>query len=173
MSVAQLCLTLCGPMDCVARQALLCMGFSRQEYWSGLPFPSPGDLSNPGIKPTSPTLWADSLPSEPPGKPLLMVNVFKEKKKKKKTEGSGNACNYFYFRFLPLLLLVQVGGRQQGELGKTDFEASSFKKYSVPNLSFSHLLYLGTTCAQGIIKTPQYKEEISPTHGFSSSPSQR
>ena len=97
----------------------------------------------------------------------------KRKKKKKKTEGSGNACNYFYFRFLPLLLLVQVGGRQQGELGKTDFEASSFKKYSVPNLSFSHLLYLGTTCAQGIIKTPQYKEEISPTHGFSSSPSQR
>ena len=158
-------------MDCVARQALLCMGFSRQEYWSGLPFPSPGDLSNPGIKPTSPTLWADSLPSEPPGKPLLMVNVFKDKKKK--TEGSGNACNYFYFRFLPLLLLVQVGGRQQGELGKTDFEASSFKKYLVPNLSFSHLLYLGTTCAQGIIKTPQYKEEISPTHGFSSSPSQR
>ena len=79
-------------------------------------------------------------------------------KKKKNTEGSGDACNYFYFRFLPsLLLLVQVGGRQQGELGKTDFEASSFKKYSVPNLSFSHLLYLVTTCAQGIIKTPQYK----------------
>ena len=80
------------------------------------------------------------------------------KKRRKKTEGSGDACNYFYFCFLPpLLLFVQVGGRQQGELGKTDFEASSFKKYPVPNLSFSHLLYLGTTCAQGIIKTPQYK----------------
>ena len=45
------------------------MGFSRQEYWSGLPFPSPGDLPNPGIEPTSPVLQADSLPSEPPGKP--------------------------------------------------------------------------------------------------------
>ena len=47
------------------------MGFSRQEEsWSGLPFPSPGDLSNPGNKPGSPTLQADALPSEPPGKPL-------------------------------------------------------------------------------------------------------
>ena len=45
------------------------MGFSRQEYWIGLPFPSPGDLPNPGIKPKSPALPVDSLPSEPPGKP--------------------------------------------------------------------------------------------------------
>ena len=43
------------------------MGFSRQEYWNGLPFLSPGDLSNPGIKPGSPALQAGSLPSEPPG----------------------------------------------------------------------------------------------------------
>ena len=43
------------------------MGFSRQEYWSGLPFPSAGDLPNPGIKPGSPALQADSLPSELPG----------------------------------------------------------------------------------------------------------
>ena len=49
------------------------MGFSRQEYWSGLPFPSPGDLPNPGIKPRSPTLQMDALPSEPPGKPLLGI----------------------------------------------------------------------------------------------------
>ena len=56
----------------VARQAPLSMGFSRQEYWSGLPFPSPGDLPNPGIEPTSPVspaLHANSLPTEPPGKP--------------------------------------------------------------------------------------------------------
>ena len=53
----------------VARQAPLSMGFSRQEYWSGLPFSSPGDLPNPGIEPRSPTLQADSLFSEPPGKP--------------------------------------------------------------------------------------------------------
>ena len=45
------------------------MGFSRQEYWTGLPFPSPGDLPNPGIEPQSPALQADSLLSEPPGKP--------------------------------------------------------------------------------------------------------
>ena len=46
------------------------MGFSRQEYWSGLPFPSPGDLPDPGIEPGSPALQADALTSEPPGKPL-------------------------------------------------------------------------------------------------------
>ena len=47
------------------------MEFSRQEYWSGLPFPSPGDLPDPGIKPRSPALWADTLPAEPPGKPSV------------------------------------------------------------------------------------------------------
>ena len=48
------------------------MGFSRQEYWSGLPFPSPGDLPDPGIKLESPAFQADALPSEPPGKPLFI-----------------------------------------------------------------------------------------------------
>ena len=52
----------------VAHQALLSMGFPRQEYWSGLPFPPPGDLPDPGIEPRSPALWAESLASEPPGK---------------------------------------------------------------------------------------------------------
>ena len=52
----------------VAYQAPPFTVFSRQEYWSGLPFPSPGDLPNPGIKPGSPALHTDSLPSEPPGK---------------------------------------------------------------------------------------------------------
>ena len=56
----------------VAYQAPPSMGFSRQEYWSGLPFPSPGDLPNPGIEPRSPTLEADALTSEPPGKPKLL-----------------------------------------------------------------------------------------------------
>ena len=49
----------------VAYQAVWSMGFSRQEYWSGLPFPSPGDLPNPGIEPGSPALQTDALPSEP------------------------------------------------------------------------------------------------------------
>ena len=57
-------------MDC---QTPLSMGFPRQEYWSGL-FPSPGDLPNPGIEPGFPALQADSLPSEPPGKPTLQLN---------------------------------------------------------------------------------------------------
>ena len=53
----------------VASQASPSMGFSKQEYWSGLPFPSPGDLPGPGIESRSPALEADALPSEPPGKP--------------------------------------------------------------------------------------------------------
>ena len=59
----------------VARQAPLSMGFSRQEYWNGLPRPPPGDLPDPGIEPTSPVapaLQADSLPLAPPGKLLAM-----------------------------------------------------------------------------------------------------
>ena len=57
----------------IAHQDPLSMGFSRQEYWRGLPFPSPGDLPNPGIKPRSPALQADALPSEPPEKPYTYV----------------------------------------------------------------------------------------------------
>ena len=53
----------------IARQVPLFMEFSRQEFLSGLPFPFPGDVSNPGIEPSFPTWQADSLPSEPPGKP--------------------------------------------------------------------------------------------------------
>ena len=55
----------------VAYQAPPSMGFSRQEYWSGLPFPSPEDLPNLGIEPGSPALQANSLPSEPPGEPIF------------------------------------------------------------------------------------------------------
>ena len=58
-------------LSTVAYQAPQYMEFYRQEYWSGLPFPSPGDLPDPGIEPGSPTLQADTLPSEPPGKPAV------------------------------------------------------------------------------------------------------
>ena len=54
----------------VAHHAPPSMEFSKQEYWSGWPLPSPGDLPDPGITPGSPTLWADALLSEPPGNPL-------------------------------------------------------------------------------------------------------
>ena len=60
--VTQLCAALCDPW-----------GFSKQEYWSGLPCPPPGDLLNPGIEPRSPTLQADSLLSELPGKPMFLI----------------------------------------------------------------------------------------------------
>ena len=59
----------------VACQAPPSMGFSRQECWSGLPSPSPGDLPNPGIEPRSPALYTDALPSEPPGKPIAEVHI--------------------------------------------------------------------------------------------------
>ena len=55
----------------VAYQAPPSVGFSRQEYWSGVPFPLPGDLPDPGIEPRSPMLKADALTSEPPGKPCV------------------------------------------------------------------------------------------------------
>ena len=65
----QSCLTLCDPWT-VARQAPLSMGFSRQEYWSGLPCPPPGDLLNPGIEPESLMSQVGSLPVGPPEKPI-------------------------------------------------------------------------------------------------------
>ena len=61
----------------VAHQAPVSMEFSRQEYWSGLPFPSPGDLPDPAIKPMTLALQAGSLPSEPPGKPKDIVTRHK------------------------------------------------------------------------------------------------
>ena len=73
--IAQLCLTLFNPMDCNL-QASPSMEFSRQEDWSGLPFPSPWDLPDPGIEPGSPALQADALLSEPPGKPTLYLFIF-------------------------------------------------------------------------------------------------
>ena len=74
----------------VAYQAPPFVGFSRQEYWSGLPFPSPGVLPKPGIEPGSPTLQADVLPSEPPGNPAtnsLTTHCYSNKQ----------GCNVLYF----------------------------------------------------------------------------
>ena len=71
--VSQSCPTLCDHMDC--SQAPPSMGFSREEYWNGLPFPSSGDLPNPGIEPGSPSLQADALLSEPTGKPSVNSNL--------------------------------------------------------------------------------------------------
>ena len=72
----------------VAHQAPPSMEFSRQEYWSGLPFPSPGDLPDPGIEPGSPVLQADALPSEPGGIPMY-IHKWKDIKK----EGQSDICH--------------------------------------------------------------------------------
>ena len=81
----------------LACQASLSMGFSRQEYWSGLPFPSPGNLPNPGIEPGSPALQADSLPTElQKGIVELQNQLFCTSRRKKKVfskEKSGNFCS--------------------------------------------------------------------------------
>ena len=71
--VAQLRLTLCDPMDCSPPCSFV-HSISRQGYWSGLPFPPPGDFPDPGMEPSSSTLQEDSLLSEPSGKLLIVVN---------------------------------------------------------------------------------------------------
>ena len=73
---AQLCPALCDPVNCSPPGSS--MGISREEFWSGLPFPSPGDLPLPGIDPgslPSPELQADSLPLETPGRPLEVLQM--------------------------------------------------------------------------------------------------
>ena len=89
--VAQSCSTLCDPWT-VAYQASPSMEFYRQEYWSGVPFPSPGHLPDPGMEPRSPALQADALPSETPGKCSLknilsVKHTSTDKRKERREEG--------------------------------------------------------------------------------------
>ena len=76
----------------VAYQASPSMGFSRQEYWSGVPLPSPGDLPDPGIEPWSPALEADALTSEPPGKPKVTLTAVKNFKMHSGSNKAGYFC---------------------------------------------------------------------------------
>ena len=78
--VAQSCPTLCNPMDSSLHQAPPSMGLSRQEYWRGLPFPSPGNLPDPGIEAGSPALQADALLSELSIMPSKFILVVQETK---------------------------------------------------------------------------------------------
>ena len=90
----------------VVYQASPSMGFSRQEYWNGLPFPSPGDLPDPGIEPRPPALQADALPSEPPGKPPIKAEVadlWHHSAKGGKKAWDNSLC------FLPAALLCTLG----------------------------------------------------------------
>ena len=77
--VAQSYSTFCDPVDCNPPGSSV-HGILQQECWSGLPFPSPKDLHNPGTETRSPALQADSLPSEPPGKPMYVYNIQSTKK---------------------------------------------------------------------------------------------
>ena len=99
MLVAQSCLTLCDPVDC---QVPLSTEFSRQEYWSGLPFPSPRDLPDLGIEPRPPALQSDSFLSEPPGKPLGTSNL-------QLVESTGDS--------LDLQLVSEVAAGAEGQQG--------------------------------------------------------
>ena len=66
----------CSETETVAHQAPLSVGFSGQEYWSGLPFPPSGDLSDPGIKPSLPALQSDSLPLSHQGSPYIFLYIY-------------------------------------------------------------------------------------------------
>ena len=97
--VAESCLLLETPRT-IVRQAPLSMGFSRQECWSGLPFPSAGDLPHPGIEPRSPALQADSLPSELPGKPLRAMRSILCLKEGKVNESKSTKLITLFMSFL-------------------------------------------------------------------------
>ena len=98
--VAKSCPTLCNPWTDGAHEVPLSIGFSRQEYWSGLPFPFPGDLPNPGIEPWSPAFIAGRFffTTEPPGKPFsdLLVSI------------CGDTCDKLWGVVFCLLLILDV-----------------------------------------------------------------
>ena len=110
----------------VACQALLSMRFSRQEHWSGLPFPSPGDLPNPGIKPRSPALQADSLPTELRGKPIFSLTKRKSNQLTHQTENKSTGLDSpgvqqwlrFTLGFLGNTLPIQIFGKSTTHMGK-------------------------------------------------------
>ena len=83
----------------LAHQVLLSMGFSRQEYWSELLFPSPGDPPDPGMEPGSPALHTDSLPSEPAGKPTIILRQdVNNRRYSRKARRTNRNCLHNLFR---------------------------------------------------------------------------
>ena len=100
---------LCATLWTGAHQAPPSPGFSREESWSGLPFPSPGDLPDPGIEHRPPALQADSLPSEPPGKPWVSSVVMQ---------------THCITGLLCVTLLVTKGVRDKGNQGKYEVYAA-------------------------------------------------
>ena len=110
-----------------AYQAPLSMGFSRQEYWSGVPFPSPGHLPNPGIEPRFPVQQAHALPSEPPGNPGIMYHAkgFKLRKKlvptfqtgvRLKTLGVRTHITHFFYLQIASMCTTRIASRAYSSL---------------------------------------------------------
>ena len=96
----------------VARQAPLSMGFSRQEYWSGLPFPSPEDLPDPGIEPKSPSLQADSLPVSHRGS--LRITIWSNNSTPEymlQRIWSRHSNRYLYILFVPFIVALYTAKR--------------------------------------------------------------
>ena len=122
------------------------MGFSRQEYWSGLPFPPPGDLADPGIEPGSSTLQVDSLLSEPPGKPKFH-HLWAQFSVQPQIQE--NTCAYFSRSFcgsfLPSGLMHKF---QPLKCPSTLISVSSTQQHHCPLIEFS---FLGTSanCLKG------------------------
>ena len=83
-----------------AQQASLSMGFPRQEYWSGLLFPFPGDLPNPGIEPTSPTLAGRFFTIEIPGKPNILISCIHMKERAEDTANPSGRDSLLFTHFL-------------------------------------------------------------------------
>ena len=98
------------------------MEFYGQEYWNGLPFPFPGDLPNPGMEPGSPALQADSLPTEPPGKPGIKVTPYSSVRNPSVVTScpQEQAPWRTWHRFLPIIL--ELAPREVVPLHHTDEE---------------------------------------------------
>ena len=116
----------------VAHQAPPSMEFSRQEYWSGLPFPSPGDLPDPGIEARSPTLWTDALPSEPPGnQPENPKDLIK------KLLELTNSLTFHNIKWIPKILLFLYNNKKVSEIKIKHFHWQCIKNNKIPKINLT------------------------------------
>ena len=142
------------------------MGFSRQEYWSGLPFPSPGDLPNPGIEPRSPALREDALPSEPLGK---SCHTQKSTKTINQNVCSSQTVGTFYQDIcltvcIPLIKLTYNGlphylfGTVLRARWETVFQVKILQlawiKFAVPFLDWPLMNFLVNKCVSRAVSSP-------------------